>query len=130
MSNPLHSVILTVNKVEQTYQVAVSDSKSWEDTLHLMVILNKHGKSVYRGKTDGNRVAILVNHLYKMNKTVYVTHNGTEYIYVPTMDVLISRASKKLCWLDKNNPQRRVMVRRATSKWIKKTPPKLLAQGA
>lgn len=118
-SNPLHKVTLTVNKVEHQYMIAVSNSMNWEDTLHLMVILNKHGQSVYRDKSNGNRVAILVNHLYQTDQTCYVTHNTTEYIYVPHMDVFISRASKKVCWTDKNNPQRMVMVKAAMTEWLK-----------
>lgn len=116
----LHPVTLTVNGKEQKYMVAVSDCKSWEDTLHLMVILNKHGKSVYRDDTHGNRVAILVNHLYMQNRTVYVTHNGIEFIYVPDMDVFVSRVTKKVVWEDKNDPQRKSMVHQATTAWMKK----------
>lgn len=116
----LHPVTLTVNGKEQHYKIAVSDCKSWNDTLHLMVILNKHGKSVYRDDTHGNRVAILINHLYLTDRTVYVTHNGIEFIYVPDMDVLISRVTKKVCWEDKNNPQRKVIVHNAMTEWLKK----------
>lgn len=115
----LKPVTLKINGVEHEYSIAVSDCKSWEDTLNYMVILNKKGKSVYRNKTHGNRIAILINYLYMTDQALYVTHNGTEYIYVPTMDVLVSRATKKVCWEDKNNPQRRVIVHNAMSEWLK-----------
>lgn len=115
----LKPVSITLNGVQHNYEIAVSDCKSWEDTLHYMVILNKQGKSVYRDKNHGNRVAILINYLYETGQTCYVTHNGTEYIYVPHMDVLVSRKTKQVCWKNKDNPQRRVIVHNAMSLWLK-----------
>ena len=114
------TALKTVPFRNQEYQVAVSDSRSWESSLNYMVILNKQGKPIYRDDTHGNRVAILINHLYLTDQTVYMTYNNVEYIYVPRMDVIVSRASKKLCWLDKKNPQRRVMVKEAMTRWIKR----------
>lgn len=109
----LHPVTLKINNKDHQYSVAVATTANWEDQLHFMVVLNKKGKSVYRGKSNGNRVAILVNHLYNQGMTCYVSHAGLEYIYIPGSDIFVSRTNKKVCWINKDNPQRKLLVKKA-----------------
>jgi hypothetical protein len=103
-------VPLTIHGKRHKYRVTLDEGLTWDESIKSMVIKNNLGSIVYKSASHGNRVAILVNHLYCANKTVYVEHNGTQYIYVPSMDVLVSRATKKICWPVKSNPQRKAIV--------------------
>ena len=107
--------VQTVPYQSRNYTVGLDSSKSWDDALSSIAIKNSKKQFVYQKHTDGNRVAILVNVLYLRKQTVYVEHNGTQYIYIPSMDVLVSRATKKIAWEDKANPQRVQLVKKALS---------------
>ena len=103
----------TVPYQSRSYKVSISRDTTWEDAISSIVIKNSKNQFVYKKHDDGNRVAVLVNALYKQGKTVYVEHNGTQYIYIEAFDVFVSRATKKICWKDKSNPQRIELVYRA-----------------
>jgi len=83
---------------------------TWDEALSSTVILNKKNKPVYKGVTDGNRIAILTNFLCKNGDARKAHHNGSELRYIPKMDVLISLSSKKVVWENKDNPQRKKIV--------------------
>ena len=107
--------VQTVPYQSRNYTVGLDSSKSWDDALSSIAIKNSKKQFVYRKHTDGNRVAILVNVLYLRKQTVYVEYNGSQYIYIPSMDVLVSRATKKVAWGDKTNPQRIALIKSALS---------------
>jgi len=98
--------VQTVPYQSRNYTVGLDSNQSWAKALSSIAIKNSKKQFVYRKHTDGNRVAILVNMLHQQGLTKYVEHNGTWYIYIPSMDVLVSRATKKIAWEDKANPQR------------------------
>ena len=100
----------TVPYQSRSYSVSISRDTTWEDAISSIVIKNSQKQFVYKKHADGNRVAILVNALYLQGLTKYVMHNGYQYIYVPSMDVLISRSSKKLAFEQKGNAQRRAII--------------------
>ena len=93
-----------------TVTVDSNPSASWDSALTSMVILNKKNKPVYKEVSDGNRVAILTNFLCKNGEAKKAHHNGSEYRYIPKMDVLISLSSKKVVWGNKDNPQRKKII--------------------
>jgi len=107
--------VQTVPYQSRSYTVGLDSNQSWAKALSSIAIKNSKKQFVYRKHTDGNRVAILVNVLYLRKQTVYVEHNGTQYIYIQSMDVLVSRATKKIAWEDKANPQRVQLVKKALS---------------
>ena len=94
------------------YTVTVDNKhkQTWDGALASMVILNKKNKPVYKGITDGNRIAILTNFLCKNGNARKAYHNGSELRYIPKMNVLISLSSKKVVWENKDNPQRQKIV--------------------
>ena len=109
---------MSVQKVpyqSKIYTVGLGNSKNWADSLSSISIKNDKNKFVYLKHTNGNRVAILVNVLYLRKQTVYVEYNDSQYIYIPSMDVLVSRATKKVAWEDKANPQRIALIKSALS---------------
>lgn len=115
-------VPLTIGGKRYEYRVVLSgltrlvnrdDGLSWDKAIKTMRITDNLGSTVYKGVNHGNRIAILVNLLHQLGQTSYVEHNGAWYIYIKSMDVLISRATKKITWQNKNNPQRKKIVEEA-----------------
>ena len=92
------------------YTVTLQDGLNWDEALSSLVILNQKNNPVYKQVKDGNRVAILTNFLCKNGEARKAYHNGSEYRYIPKMDVLISLSSKKIAWENKDNPQRKKIV--------------------
>ena len=111
-------VPLTIGGKRYEYRVVLSgitrlirdDGISWDKAIKTMRIKNNLGSTMYTGVNHGNRTAILVNLLHQLGQTSYVEHNGACYIYIKSMDVLVSRATKKITWENKDNPQRKKIV--------------------
>lgn len=110
MSIPTTTVPYTINNVTRVYSVKLEAGLNWDKSLSSILINNTLGKQVYAGVTNGNRVAILVNTLWLRKLTKPVEHNGVKYIYIQSMDILVSKASKKVVWTVKTDPQRKAII--------------------